>query len=147
MLLWHLSPPGLQGSQADRPLLGPPYCQHVRRGQAFLFPPENQGSQAAPGIPLGLEDQAVRHPLRGLGCLGVLGDRLPLAIPGLQGGPSFQLDQEAPCPLAVLSNLEHLDGLEPRGVPAAPATLGHLLCRNEQVDLGFLETQHFPLCL
>lgn len=43
--------------------------------------------------------------------------------------------------------LTHLDGLEPLGVPAAPVTLGHLLCRNEQVDLGFLETQHFPLCL
>lgn len=41
----------------------------------------------------------------------------------------------------------YLDGPEPRGVPVALVSLGCLLHRNDQADLGFLETQHFPLCL
>lgn len=58
--------------------------------------------------PLGLEDRVVRHPQRGLGFLGVLGVHLPPVVPGLLGGLSFHLVQEAPHPLAVLSNRGHL---------------------------------------
>lgn len=147
LLLWRLSPPCLRGSQADPSLLVLLYGQGAPPGQAFLSPLENLGSQAAPGIPLGLEDQAVHHRLWGLGALGVLGVHLPLAVLGLQGDPSFQPDQEAPHPLAVLSNLGHLDCPEPQGVRVALVFLGRLFHRNGQVDLGSLETQHFPLCL
>lgn len=145
--LWRLSLPGLRGSQADPSLLAPPYCQGAPPGRAFLSPLENLGSQAAPGIPLGLEDREVHHRLRGLGLLGVLGLHPPLAVLRLQGDPSFQLVQEAPHPLAVLSSLGHLECLEPQGVRVALVFLGRLFHRNGQVDLGPLETQHFPLCL
>lgn len=57
---------------------------------------------------MGLEDQAAHLPQRVLGFLEVLGVHLPLVVLGAQGGPSFQLAQEAPYLLAALSNLGRL---------------------------------------
>ena len=39
----------------------------------------------------------------------------------------------------------YLDCLEPRGAPVALVSLEHLFHRSDQVGLGSLETQHFPL--
>lgn len=96
---------------------------------------------------MGLEDQAAHLPQRVLGFLEVLGIRLPLAVLGAQGGPSFQLAQEAPYLPAALSNLGHLDYLEPQGVLGGLGFLEHLSHRSDQVHLGYLEIQKFLLCL
>ena len=41
----------------------------------------------------------------------------------------------------------YLDCLEPQGDPVALVSQERLFHRNDRVDLGYLETQHFPLCL
>lgn len=140
-------PPALLGSQASPCLQSLPFCHVVLQDLAFLSLRENLRSQAAPGVPLGLEDQAAHLPQRVLGFLEVLEVRLPLAILGAQGGPSFQLAQEAPYLLAALSNLGHLDYLEPQGVLVGLEFLVHLSHRNDQAPLGYLEIQKFLLCL
>lgn len=77
----------------------------------------------------------------------VLGVHLHLAVLGSQGGPSSQLAQEAPRLLAALSILGYLDCLEPQGVLVVLGSLEFLFHKSGQVDPGYLETQHFPLCL
>lgn len=94
-----------------------------------------------------LESQVVHLPPKGLGFLGSLGVRLPLAVLGVQGGPSFQLVQEVPYLLVALSNLGHLDCLEHRGDLVVLESLECLFHRNGQVFLGPLEIQFYLLCL
>lgn len=146
-LLWRLALPGLPASQASLSLQPLPFFQVLHLGPTFLSLLENQGSQAALRVPLGLENQVDHLPLWGLEPQEALGDHQLLVGLGDQGGPSSQPVQRAPCLLAGLSNLGPLGHPEFQEVLVVLGSLEHLFHRNGQGNLGSLESQDFPLCL